>query len=316
MALTRYETSDVRRRLPGRTEQRGSQTGLPTWGMLLFGCPFIGVGAWAILAGTQTIPIDETNFNAPHWVLSVFGGVFALGGVMLWGMAARQFASNRRRLSATQGYQNEPALADFNWDPRGYEAPRWKRAFRTLLAAAFMTLFLSMFNWWAFFTKSPLMVKIIVGLFDLILLAVWWAAVVAIGRAVKFGGSRIEFAHFPYRVDESVLICWQPATGIKQVRSGSFTLRCVEEWFEQRGSGGDRSSHLVHEEIWSGKWHLEEDRAFELGQWMESRYNLPADALPTQLSAKRPLFWEFEVKLDLPGLDFEEVYLVPVYGTK
>jgi hypothetical protein len=24
--------------------------------------------------------------------------------------------------------------------------------------------------------------------------------------------------------------------------------------------------------------------------------------------------WEFEVKLDLPGLDFEEIYLVPIYA--
>jgi hypothetical protein len=32
------------------------------------------------------------------------------------------------------------------------------------------------------------------------------------------------------------------------------------------------------------------------------------------LSAEKPVFWEFEVKLDLPGLDFQETYLVPIYG--
>lgn len=32
------------------------------------------------------------------------------------------------------------------------------------------------------------------------------------------------------------------------------------------------------------------------------------------LRAPQPVFWEFEVALDLPGLDFEEIYVVPEYG--
>jgi hypothetical protein len=37
--------------------------------------------------------------------------------------------------------------------------------------------------------------------------------------------------------------------------------------------------------------------------------------LSTRLSADKPLFWELEVKLKLPGLDFSETYLVPIYGS-
>jgi hypothetical protein len=37
--------------------------------------------------------------------------------------------------------------------------------------------------------------------------------------------------------------------------------------------------------------------------------------LPTRLSADRPLFWELEVKLGLPGVAFNETYLVPIYGS-
>jgi hypothetical protein len=40
----------------------------------------------------------------------------------------------------------------------------------------------------------------------------------------------------------------------------------------------------------------------------------PSDAQPTHLSTAKPTFWELEVKLDLPGLDFNETYLVPVYA--
>ena len=51
-----------------------------------------------------------------------------------------------------------------------------------------------------------------------------------------------------------------------------------------------------------------------LREAVELRFEPDANALPTKLHADRPVFWELEVKLDLPGLDFEETYLVPVYA--
>ena len=314
MDLDRYETSTERRRLTRGIQRRGSQTGFATWGAWLFGCPFVAAGTWIILIGTRTVKVNPQTVHAPYWVLTVAGAVFALGGLMIWGMAVRQVAANRRVREAARRYRDEPAMADYQWDPRGFRAHRWQRALGTLAAAAFGTLFLSMFNWWAFFTESPFMVKAITALFDFFLLLLWWGAAAAVGRALKFGGSRIEFAHFPYRLNEPIVIQWQPPTGINRVRKGTFTLRCVEEWFERTGGCYDRSSRLVDEEVWSGKWYWDEERSWELGKWMEWSFQLPPDALSTHLSADKSIFWEFEVKLDLPGLDFEEVYLVPIYG--
>jgi hypothetical protein len=34
----------------------------------------------------------------------------------------------------------------------------------------------------------------------------------------------------------------------------------------------------------------------------------------TNLSAERPVFWELQIVLSMPGLDFTERYLVPVYA--
>jgi hypothetical protein len=83
---------------------------------------------------------------------------------------------------------------------------------------------------------------------------------------------------------------------------------------ESHGSGKNRSVILVHEEVWSAKWLLEQPRNFQLKDKVELRYELPATAQPTNLSAGKPVFWELQVQLDLPGLDFNETYLVPVYG--
>ena len=314
MQPERWEISRQRRRLTGHTEQRGAQTGLPTWGAFAFGSIFVAVGTAIMLVGGRVIPVEEKKVHAPWWVLTVVGVVFALAGLAVWGRAVRQRRSAHRRRDAARQNPGEPALADYPWDMTGFTPPRWSGAATALAGAGGMTLFLSIFNYWAFFMNGPVMVKAIVILFDLILVAVWWQTGLRMGRALKFGGSRIEFARFPYRVGEPVVVRWWRADGIVQARKGSFTLRGVEEWFEQRGSGKNRSAHLVQEEFWRATGQMDEPRVFTRGEVLELRFEPPADVPATQLSAGKPVFWEFEVKLDLPGLDFGETYLVPVYG--
>jgi hypothetical protein len=153
-------------------------------------------------------------------------------------------------------------------------------------------------------------------LFDAVALAMWCKAAQLLGRAVKFGRSRVVFTSFPYRSTEPVLLRWQPDSGMAQIRKGTFTLRCVREWMESTGRPGDRRITLIHEELWSAKWLLEQPRKLALKDSVELSYELPSHAQPTQLSAVSPVFWELEVKLDLPGLDFRELYLVPIYGPK
>lgn len=317
MNSLRLETSSERRRLTGRMERRGLQTGWPAWGAFVFGGLFAAVGGAIMLVGMRVMPVNPKDVHAPWWVLTVMGSVFALGGLAVWGMAIRQWRSEQRRREAERRFMGEPALADYGWDTTGFAPARWTRPATALAGAVGLTLFLSIFNWWAFGVNgSPWMVKAIVMLFDLILVLAWWGAFLRLGRALKFGGSRIEFARFPYRPGEAVVVRWRPASGIVRARKGSFTLRGIEEWFERRGSGRNRGAHLVQEEFWRATWRFDEPRQFTRGEMVELRFDLPPDAPGTCLHAEKPVFWEFEVKLDLPGLDFEEVYLVPIYSAK
>ncbi len=317
MKPDRYEPSSPgRRRLSGTFQKRGSKLGISTWGGFLFGGVFVAVGTWIILVGTRVIAVNPSSVHAPYWVLTVAGASFAAGGLMVWGMAWKQFAANRQRLQATRQYPNEPALADYHWHPEGFQVSEWPGLAKALALALGLTVFLSMFNWWAFVAQGPWMVKGIVILFDCVAVLTWVQAAQQLGRAIKFGHSRIVFSRFPYSLSEPIYLRWQAGGGISSVRKGTFTLRCVEEWMESRGSGKDRSSYLVHEELWSGTWFLEQPRNFGLREEVELSYNLPADARPTSLNADKPLFWELEVKLDLPGLDFRETYLVPIYDSR
>lgn len=311
MTPDRYKVSAFgRQRLTGNIQKRGTRLGLPTWGGFAFGSLFVVAGGSITLAGTKIFPVNPTSVHAPYWVLTVVGISFVLGGFAVWSGAWRQFAANRRRQEAARRHPDEPALADYPWHPDGFTVSEWTGVTKAFAMAMFLTIFLSMFNWWAFGANGPWMVKGIVGLFDLVTLFVWLLAGRQLLRALKFGYSCVEFASFPFRLPEPVVIRWRPFGGISRVNKGTFTLRCVEERMERQG----KAVSIVHDEIWSANWMVEQACSLQPREEVALRYELPADAQSTNLGAQNPLFWELEVKLDLPGLDFNETYLVPVYG--
>jgi hypothetical protein len=317
MKPDRYEPSPAgRRRLTGTIEQRGSKMGLPTWGGWFFGILIVGIGTAIMLVGTKVLPVNPASVHAPYWVLTVAGVSFLTAGLVVSSLAWRQFAANCRRAKALREHPDEPALADYRWHPDGFEVFGWGGAAKALALAIGVTVFLSILNWRAFTAPSPPLFKGVVILFDACVLLLWWLAGRKVGQAFKFGGSRIAFTRFPYRVSEPVNLRWLPNRGISRINKGNFTLRCVEEWTETHGTGKNRSTTLVHEEIWSGTWVLAEPRNLQLGDAIELGFELPAHAPSTQLNANKPLYWELEVTLDLPGLDFQESYLVPIYGSK
>lgn len=313
MGLGNYTQSTEKRRLSGVIEKRGSQMGLSTVGAFLFGLPFAGFGTFITLIGLKVAPVNPSSVHAPYLVLTICGLVFAVAGLLVWSMGWKQYQTNRRRALALEHHSSEPALEDYEWDPRGFRSHCWTKAAKAVGWLGFLALFLSIFNWWAWGARGPWMVKIIVSLFDLVLVFVGGWTLLTILRAIRFGNSKIEFTHFPYRVNENIVVRWLTPPGINRAKGGTFTLRCVKEWTESTGSGSNRSQSIVHEEQWSGTWSFERQEDFPAGKNVDLEFQ-PATGLPiTSLSGPETVFWEFEVKLSLPGPDFIETYLVPVY---
>jgi hypothetical protein len=306
-------------RLPGNQKERGTRLGFSTWGGFIFGSAFVAAGFFVIFLGTNFLHPNPGPARGLLWVVAVAGASFAGGGIWVWSMAWAQLASNRRREKAATEYKNEPALADYHWHPDGFDVSEWALLVKLFSLALALTIFLSIFNWWAFVLGGSWVIKAIVCLFDYIALGMWWEAALQLARALKFGHSRIEFESFPFHSAGPVALRWRPRRGIRHVNKGTFTLRYVEEWIESRRepgsrSGADRVLIVVHREIWSATWLFEQPRNLQPGDGVELRYELPPFAGLTNLGADKPFFWELEVKLDLPGLDFNGTYLVPVYG--
>jgi hypothetical protein len=317
MKPDRYELSNSGPQRLSDCAQRGrSRKGFSTWPGFVFGVLVLAIGVAITLVGTKTLRVNPTDVHAPYWVITVAGLCFAVAGFLTLGAAWKQLKANRQRREAARQHPNEPALLDYDWHPAGFEVSEWKAARDWLAGALGMTLFLSMFNWWAFGGQGNGTVKVVVTVFDLALVLMWWKTGQMLGRAFKFGHSRIVFTRFPYALGEPVIVRWQPSAGVDELRKGTFTLRFVREWQETTGTGKNRRTTVYHEELWSAKWLLEQPRRLSPKDDIELAYELPAEARSTHLTADQPLFWELEVKLDLPGLDFSETYLVPIYGGK
>jgi hypothetical protein len=296
-------------------ERRGTRSGFSVAGAFLFGSVFVGAGIAITLLGLRILVVDPFSVHAPYPIIVVCGLCFASGGLMVWGMAATQQKEESRARDAARRFGDSQALHDHAWDTRGYSPPRWGRAVQMVIAACLFSMFFSILNWWAWGLGAPWLVKIIAVLFDLLLVLIWWKALLEVARAIRFGGSRVAYDHFPYSIRDVVAVGWLPPRGLDRAERGSFTFRCVEEYYEERGSGKDRSRWLVHDELCAEVQSFDSPQMFASGRPVDLRFTPPPDALPTKLAADRPVFWELEVKLSRPGLDFEERYLIPVYAS-
>jgi len=304
------------KRLSDNVRPRGHATGFSSPGGFVFGGVFVGIGVFLVLFGLRIVE-PGGRLNVPHWVLIPVGAVFAGAGLFTWVKIWRQRQADHRHEQIRLWHPDEPALADYPWDPAGQRSRLREHAVRATLITGFFLLFLTPANYIAFFTKdAPWPMQAIIGLFDLVTLYLFYDAALRWGRACKFGQAFLRFDRFPFSTREPVKLVWIAPAGCAGEATGRFTLRSVREWYETTGGGKSRNTRLVHEQQWSGSWMIATPARITPGEVCELVFELPADAPSTALHAERPFFWELEVALSLPGLDFTETYLVPVYGPK
>jgi hypothetical protein len=308
------KTSDYPRLLSGRTSTVGLQTATPALFLALFGMVFVAVGGAVIALSAGWIPAKESSFHAPRWILGCIGGIFAGAGLGVVWMGLRgpwrrwKLARNHRQ------FPNQPAMADFLWNPKGETQNRMLKVVQSLLGTVMVTAFLVPFNWWAFFSDDDtLMVKIVVGVFDVILVFCWWMLFHTLVWALKYGPARLTWDAFPLRRN-AVNLRWEPGRGLRDWTRGTFTLRCIRERIEKVESKQETETRQLHECLW------EEVREVELSRMAMGRgeaalsFTLPPDAQPTAIMAEQPVYWELEVKVAQPGVDFTHTYLVPIYA--
>jgi hypothetical protein len=208
----------------------------------------------------------------------------------------------------------EPWFWDYDWDSRYAESGGLGPVFQGFMAFLFLTLFLSMFNWWAFLSEEgPLPVKLIVGLFDVIDLLILGGAFYGLFQYFKYGKSRFHFARFPFRPGSSVEGGLEAGRALAAASSVSLTLRYIEEVMEVQRSGGKTSSTQVLYLLHEVKQDLNAAQFANADSGIPISIRLPAGEFSNRLIESPRRYWELEVKADTPGIDYSARFLMPVY---
>lgn len=303
-----YEpTSDAAHGTPlsNHTDRSGSTVhGLPAIG---FGSAFAAVGV--TLAVFAAIGRLEASRGVPTWLGPFVGVLFAIAGAsfIVHGILSVRLQRRTQRLRVT--HERQPWVWDHPWDELGSEDDSARRIGRAAWTTAFLGLFLIPFNWIAFFSpERPVIFVVAAVLADGMLLASAAWFLYLIGQRAKYGLAMLRFRRFPFRPGTEMELHMARPRRLAGVTSPEAVLRCVQERYEMRGTGKDRSRTIVAYELWSDCQRGE----FRRGEFVW-RFALPEGVPGTALSERPPRYWELELKIETPGLDYAGTFLVPVY---
>lgn len=283
---------------------------------ILWGLGFLAGGGWMTLGALGLIPFDTTRVRVPLPVFALIGTTFAVVGLFLGGRALWEWKKSRAAAERKNQIPGSRALADYPWDVTQSPASPWRSAIRRTFLAGFLALFLAPFVWLFFFhVPAPLLMRALIALF---MLAVLWMAFLAVRawlRAFKFGASAVRYARFPLHPGGDVVLHWRVPAGCRDVLAGHFTLRAIEERLIQSSSSHRRRRvSRTRKQLWSARWELAAPVTLRAHEEHALTFSLPAEAPGTWLGGgETARYWELGVELSLPGVDFRENYLVPVY---
>lgn len=304
-----------------KDHENRSGTTVHGWSSVLVGMVAAGAGVPAFLAAFGYLDPDPTS-GAPMFVLGLVGGIFALAGLSF---VAHGLAGVRRKIRVGRGrqrYPREPWRWDYVWDERGTRDDSTMRLALWAARGVGFGLFCVPFNWLVFFSGELPWWGLVgfglgAGLLDLLVLYAVYRFSRALAQLLRYGAGGLRYGRFPFFLGETLDVTFGQGGRMEGLRGLTATLRCVEERFEVRGSGEDRSSVVVGYEVYS-ETKTVSIPAGGVGRALGAAlsFALPEASLapPASLGERPPVYWELEVKAEAPGVDYGATFLVPVYA--
>jgi hypothetical protein len=272
--------------------------------LVLFSLPFIGMGTFFAVLSYRSL--DNPNFKNP-WIGIIGGSAFALIGliVMLSGVAAT------RRLRARRAMEQSNPEQPWMWRPDWAHG----RADGTSGGSAVV-------SWVSAYAISqnpdphrPIWAGLAIGLFCAIGIGAAVISLVQTVRFARFGKTSLALQTVP-----APLGCKLKGTidvGLPNPLPHGINLvfTCVNR--VTSGSGDNRSTadHI----LWQEKKALgpEQIMAGPSGSTIPVEFDVPRDRQPTDHSHyDNQVLWLLRAEADVPGVDFQEQYEVPVFATR
>jgi hypothetical protein len=242
--------------------------------------------------------------------VGVCGAAFGAAGASFIAHGVRGVVRQRAAATQRRSFPMQPWHWDHDWDVRGMTDRGWEEVRRAFMFALMASLILAPGNWaMVVLPDMPVWAKAVIVLFDLMIgYALWRGAYMAM-RTIKYGRPRLRAHRFPLHPGMSAELVLERRGPLGAIEAFNVTLRCVQERYEQRGSGKNRSQVVVCYAIWA------EQRAVPCanGGPLELRFDIPPDLPGCALSERPARYWELELSGEAPGIDYGGTFLVPIY---
>lgn len=285
------------------------------WASLLFSLPFLVAGAVIILISLEVIHVNPSSIHAPMWVLGVAGGVFFLAGLAVFLNGIVGMIRLVRSKSRSEAHPDEPWFADYDWNPEGITSRQGTSLIVHLFGFGITVGLLSVMNWVALTQEGAGLFLFVAGIFDLIFVGVMGVLVKMMIARFKYGRPVLEFGEFPARPGKPLRLRVVSHQDVGEADSMVATLRYIEERYETRGTGKNRSQVVVCYQQYSDKQELHGSDARKIAfGGLELEFRLPDDAQSSNLRGRPANYWDLELRAEVPGVDFVHRFLVPVYG--
>jgi hypothetical protein len=306
--------------LPNHRTQ--SSTTIDGWPAVIFGVPFMAVGGfifWMMIFHSHPAArpgVRHPASHVPDWIGQAIAAMFFLAGLFVFSHGIRgviRKAIYNRDAAARPG---EPWLYDYHWRREGIAFSAFDDMLKRLIAAVIWTAFLVPFAWVGITQRGAWPFLVAVGIFGLASLIFWYRWVQMLFDFLRYGNSYLTYDQFPYSLGGTFSGRLRIRRDVSVVGELTLTLRCVQEKYVTSGTGQNRTSNVVCYELYGESVTLGRDRLNGLvsGEIPVS-FKIPADQPATSLISTPPVYWEVEAKGEAQGVNYEAVFLVPVYKT-
>jgi hypothetical protein len=286
----------------------------------LAGRIWIGFGSVFALAGLGCIASvlsgDSQGGSERDWVGVAIGTVFALVGGGIIALGVKTGRDTARRAELVEQHPDAPWL----WNPE-WAAGRIEGAGRA--GAIVIWLFAAVWN----LISWPILPKLVEAYeggeqlalvfctFPLIGLLVAGMALRTSLQQRKFGTPLLLLETIPGVVGGHLRGAVQTRAPLQGARRIDLTLTCVRR--RTSGSGKNRSTHesILFQE--KGDIRPDSPRPGPWGSEIRVDFRIPFDSSPTDLSdSDDTVEWRVEIDVDMPGVDFQARFDVPVFRTE
>ena len=282
--------------------------------MILFSLPFIAMGSAFAFKGYRSL--HDPNFKNP-WIAIIFGTVFALFGVLIiYGAfyGNRLLRANRARQAT---YAQQPWMWRDDW-----AAGRADGLGRKSVGVAwFFALIWSGISWtigYALLThpdpRRPIWAGLMVGLFCIIGIVLLAVAIIQTLRRMRYGTTSVALQTLPAPLGDKLRGTIDAPLPNPLPHGIKLALTCVNR--VTSGTGNSRTT--TDRILWQEKKSLgpEQIMAGPRGSTIPVEFEVPRDQPASDhANQDNQVLWMLRAEADVPGVNFDERYEVPVFAT-